>query len=441
MLRAQRASSSIRRPPSATRGDHVAHVVDAPRPRGARAHRCVPRVGSGAVCLGLCADALQAGTRGGRARCAIAWGRSRRGDLADAVLAVDARPAELVHADVLAERLAHDLRAREEHPRVLGHDDEVGESGRVGAAARRDAAHDRDLRDAPRELDALRGRCARIRPAPRGRPGGGPRPIRPGRRPALRTRPPGASPARSSRRASGPASRPCGGGPGHSSRWAARPTAPAPATTPSPSAALVSERMPVRIAMKVPGSQRSSRRSRGVSCGGAQWTWGCGEGAHAAMQRTALWPPKPNEFETPMWRDAAVPRRRGERAGIVRDVVEVEALVGLAVSEGRRRDAAAQRAKGRDRLDGARGAQQVADRGLGRGDGNAVCVVAQSQLERLGLRAVVERGRRSVRVHVVDLGRLDPGVFEREGDRAGGRAARTGRGRSGGGRRRWRRSR
>ena len=39
-------------------------------------------------------------------------------------------------------------------PRRLGHDDEVGERRRVGAAAGRDAADDRDLRHLLEQLDA-----------------------------------------------------------------------------------------------------------------------------------------------------------------------------------------------------------------------------------------------------------------------------------------------
>ena len=55
---------------------------------------------------------------------------------------------------VFAQRLLHDLGAGEEHPRVGGHHDEVGQRRRVGAAAGGDAADDRDLRHLARELDA-----------------------------------------------------------------------------------------------------------------------------------------------------------------------------------------------------------------------------------------------------------------------------------------------
>ena len=72
----------------------------------------------------------------------------------DAVLAVDLGTAELLHRDLFAHRLGDDLRPGEEHARVLGHHDEVGQRGRVGAAAGRDAGEDRDLRHLARELDA-----------------------------------------------------------------------------------------------------------------------------------------------------------------------------------------------------------------------------------------------------------------------------------------------
>ena len=68
-------------------------------------------------------------------------------------------------------------------PRSLGHDHEVGEGGRVGAAARRDAGDRRRSAARGPRAPRSRGRCARSRPA---RPG--PRP--PARRPTRRSPPP-----------------------------------------------------------------------------------------------------------------------------------------------------------------------------------------------------------------------------------------------------------
>ena len=78
-----------------------------------------------------------------------------RHELADAVLRVHARPAEGLGVHVLAHHLADDAGAGEEHRRALGHDDEVGQRGRVGAAARRDAGDHGDLRDLAGQLHAL----------------------------------------------------------------------------------------------------------------------------------------------------------------------------------------------------------------------------------------------------------------------------------------------
>ena len=75
--------------------------------------------------------------------------------MADAVALVDVRAAEPGRVDLLAERLAHDAGAGEEHRRVLGHHDQVGERRRVGAAAGRRAGHDRDLRHDAGQRDRL----------------------------------------------------------------------------------------------------------------------------------------------------------------------------------------------------------------------------------------------------------------------------------------------
>ena len=75
--------------------------------------------------------------------------------MADAVAVVDARPAQRPGVDLLAERLAHDARAGEEHRRVLGHQDQVGEGRRIGAASGRGAGDHRDLGDDPGQPDGV----------------------------------------------------------------------------------------------------------------------------------------------------------------------------------------------------------------------------------------------------------------------------------------------
>ena len=112
MFRAQRASSSSSAPPSTMRRDDVAHVVDAARLVRAPARR------------GRAGAARAAALRARSPRCAEAGSESRSraqrdrlgvvggGELADAVVRVHAGAAELVHRHVLAQRLAHDLRAR-----------------------------------------------------------------------------------------------------------------------------------------------------------------------------------------------------------------------------------------------------------------------------------------------------------------------------------------
>ena len=76
-------------------------------------------------------------------------------EVGDAVAVVDLGAAEVGGGDVLAHDVAHDGGAGEEHRRALGHHHEVGEGGRVGAAAGAGAADHRDLRDAARQRDVL----------------------------------------------------------------------------------------------------------------------------------------------------------------------------------------------------------------------------------------------------------------------------------------------
>ena len=78
-----------------------------------------------------------------------------RDEVRDPVAVVHLRAAELERPDVLAHDLLHHGRAGEEHVRLLGHHDEVGQRGRIGAAARGGAADDGDLRHATRQRDVL----------------------------------------------------------------------------------------------------------------------------------------------------------------------------------------------------------------------------------------------------------------------------------------------
>ena len=82
-------------------------------------------------------------------------GVGRGDEVRHAVLLVDLRAAELEGVDVLAHDLAHHGGAGQEHVGPLGHDHEVGERGRVGAAAGRGAADHRDLRDLAAQGDVL----------------------------------------------------------------------------------------------------------------------------------------------------------------------------------------------------------------------------------------------------------------------------------------------
>ena len=76
-------------------------------------------------------------------------------EMTDAVLSLHLRAAQGGRVDVFAGDLRHDARPRQEHAGVLGHDHEVGQGGRVGAAARRRAADHRDLGDESRKRDVL----------------------------------------------------------------------------------------------------------------------------------------------------------------------------------------------------------------------------------------------------------------------------------------------
>ena len=126
----------------------------------------------------------------------------------------------------------------------------------------------------------------------------------------------------------------------------------------------------------------------------------------------ALWPPKPNEFETAI--------RTSWCARLVRDVVEVALGVRRLLVDRRRHLAVARRQDAEDRLDRAGRAEAVAGGALRRGDRCRVgLLLAERELQHTRLGRVADRRRGAVRVDVVDLGRVDPRVGERHPHRAG----------------------
>ena len=115
-------------------------------------------------------------------------------------------------------------------------------------------------------------------------------------------------------------------------------------------------------------------------------------------------PPKPKELRARSGPCAAWPAWARGRCRSLRRVVEVE---------GRRHDLVAHREDREDRLDRAGGAQQMADRRLGRGHRELVGVVAEQALHRAQLDLVAQRRRGAVRVDVVDLVGVELGALQR----------------------------
>ena len=74
------------------------------------------------------------------------------------------RAAKLLRGDVFARDLLDDLRSGDEHPRLAGLDDEVGERRAVSRAAGAGAADQRDLRHRPREHHVVIENAAICRP-------------------------------------------------------------------------------------------------------------------------------------------------------------------------------------------------------------------------------------------------------------------------------------
>ena len=118
----------------------------------------------------------------------------------------------------------------------------------------------------------------------------------------------------------------------------------------------------------------------------------------------ALWPPKPNEF------DSTGAGANGPR--LAEDDVEVDLVADLLQVGGGRDDPVAQRQQRDHRFRGTGRADHVAGDALrGRDRGR---VVAEHLVQGFGLRRVVERRGRAVRVHVPDRGGFDARVVERE---------------------------
>src|SRR5690348_5359383 len=94
----------------------------------------------------------------------------------------------------------------------------------------------------------------------------------------------------------------------------------------------------------------------------------------------------------------------------VRRVVQIELGVRMLVIDRRRHDAVAHRKCADDELDRAGGAEHVARHRLGRADIDFGCNIAEDGLDGLGLVEIVRRGRRTVRVDVIHVGRLELSV-------------------------------
>ena len=210
-------------------------------------------------------------------------------------------PPSAGRVDLLAEGLAHDARTGQEHRRVVGHQDQVGERGRVRAAAGRGAGDDRDLRHDAARARPSPGRSGRSRRAPRCPPASGRRRTRRTRRPGSRPGRPSGARGRSCRRAARRASRRGSRRPGRSTRSARPSTAPVAPTTPSPATARAPRRPEttrVRISWRLPGSHSASSRSSGDSRPvAARCAVALTRASGPRKTSATLWPPNANEFE------------------------------------------------------------------------------------------------------------------------------------------------
>ena len=76
-------------------------------------------------------------------------------ELAHTAALLDAGTAQLRCSHLLAERVANDARAGQEHARVAGHHHPVGQRRGIRAPACRQGGDDRDLRDPARQVHGL----------------------------------------------------------------------------------------------------------------------------------------------------------------------------------------------------------------------------------------------------------------------------------------------
>ena len=123
-----------------------------------------------------------------------------------------------------------------------------------------------------------------------------------------------------------------------------------------------------------------------------------------------LVPPKPKLFFTRVL-DLHLARRVGA-------VVQVALGILVEDVDRRRRDLVLHRQHREHRLDAAGAAEQVAGHRLGRVDDQLLRVVAEGELDRVGLVHVAQRRRGAVRVEVLDLVGVDAGVAQRGHHRA-----------------------
>lgn len=110
-------------------------------------------------------------------------------------------------------------------------------------------------------------------------------------------------------------------------------------------------------------------------------------------------------------------------AGVVRDVVEIATFAGVIQVDGAMHFAVLD-AEGTDNHgESAAGAKGVAGHALGGVDGNLVSMAAQHVLDGHGFAEVAQGCTGSVGIDVVDIGGIEPGVFEGEVDGLAGAAA------------------
>ena len=92
--------------------------------------------------------------------------------------------------------------------------------------------------------------------------------------------------------------------------------------------------------------------------------------------------------------------REGRRHGMLRRVIQIAFRIRYRPMRGWRDLLIAQRENRQDKLHAARRAQEMAGRGLGRGDPQAARMRAKSAMERLRFQRIVQARRRAMGVHV-----------------------------------------